>query len=142
MEVQVMKSKPILVFFFVAVGIATVAMSPQGRAGNTESIRGWVSDEACARGRAESGTYTQTNGDCAKQCVAKRKKIVLIDPARKRILIIANQDIAKKNVGDFVEATGDVDSRTQTMKVDSLKLLDRNHAMCGVPARKKDQQKP
>jgi hypothetical protein len=136
-----MKSKPILVFSFVAIGIATVAISPQSLAGNTESIRGWLSDEGCARGRAESGTYTQTNGDCAKQCVAKGKKIVLIDPTRKRILLIANQDFAKKNVGDYVEVSGDVDSHAQTMKVDSVKFLDSNHAMCGVPAQKKHQQK-
>jgi hypothetical protein len=137
-----MKSKPILVFSFVAIGIATVAIGPQSLAGNTESIRGWLSDEGCARGRAESGIYSQTNGDCAKQCVAKGKKIVVIDPTRKRILVIANQDIAKKNVGDYVEVSGDVDSRSQTMKVDSLKFLHSNQATCGVPPRKKDQPKP
>jgi hypothetical protein len=141
-EAPVMKSKGILAFSFVAMGIASVAISPQSLARNTELIRGWLSDEGCARGRAESGTYTQTNGDCAKQCVAQGKKIVLIDPTRKRILIVRNQDIAKKNVGDYVEVSGVVDSDAQTIKVDSLKFLDRNHAMCGVPARKKDQAKP
>lgn len=137
-----MKSKPILVFSFVAIGIATVAIHPQSLLGNRESIRGWLSDEGCARGRAENGTYTQTNADCAKQCVAKGKKIVLIDPTGKRILIIANQDFVEKNVGDYVEVSRDVDSHAQTMKVDSLKFLDGNHAMCGVPARKNDRPKP
>jgi hypothetical protein len=135
-----MKCQSVLSSFLFKACAASIALSPASLAG-TESIRGWLSDESCAKGRAESGTYTQTSGECAKQCVAKGKKIVLIDPANKRILVIANQDIAKKNVGDYVEVSGEVDAQAKTIKVDSLKFLDSNHAMCDAPPRKKDQQK-
>src|SRR5580704_2658727 len=73
------------------------------------AIRGWLSDEGCARGRAQSGTFTATNPDCAKECVAKGKKIVLIDPERKMIFEIANQNLARKNIGDYVEIAGQMD---------------------------------
>src|SRR5579863_5721173 len=96
-------------FFILAVGasLATIALAIPPRAtSKTEVVRGWLSDEQCAKGRAEGGTYTATNPSCAKECVAKGKKIVLVDPRGKRILVISNPEIAKKNVGDEVEITG------------------------------------
>jgi hypothetical protein len=97
------------------------------------AIRGWLSDEGCARGRAQSGTFTATNPDCAKDCVAKGKKIVLIDPERKMIFVIVNQDLAKKNVGDYVEIAGHMDVQAKTVRVDSLKLLETGTATCDRP---------
>ena len=43
-----------------------------------EVVQGWLSDSNCAKARASGGLYTATNADCAKECVAKGKKIVLI----------------------------------------------------------------
>ena len=64
------------------------------------AIHGWLSDERCARGRAEGGTFAATNPRCAKECVATGGKIVPIDPNRKMIFTIANQSIARTNLGD------------------------------------------
>jgi hypothetical protein len=97
------------------------------------SIRGWLSDERCARGRAESGTYTGTNPRCAKECVAKGRKIVLIDPDRKRILEIANPSLAKKNVGDYVEIVGRMDEKAAAIRIASLKMLAPGAAACERP---------
>jgi hypothetical protein len=126
-------------FFLSAVilGAIGITLGPQGISAKSESIRGWLSDEQCARGRAEAGTYTQTSGRCAKECVAKGKKIVLIDPDGKRILLIANQEIAKKNVGDYVEVSGEIDPKAGTIQIASLRFLDKNRAMCGVEPKKK-----
>jgi hypothetical protein len=99
-------------------------------------LRGWLSDEDCAGRRAKSGVYTGTNPDCAKKCVSEGKKIVFVDPDHKRLLNIVNQDVAKERVGDYVEISGDVDEQAQTLRVDSLKLLEKGHAMCEVPAKK------
>ena len=100
---------------------------------NETAIRGWLSDEGCARGRAEGGAFTATNPECAKECVAKGKKIVLIDPDRKMILDIANQSLAKKNVGDYVEIAGQVDLQAKTVRIASLKMLTRGNATCERP---------
>jgi len=97
------------------------------------AIRGWLSDEGCARGRAEGGTFTATNPQCAKDCVAKGKKIVLIDPDRKMIFEIANQSLAKKNVGDYVEIAGEMDLQAKTVRIASLRMLERGTASCDRP---------
>jgi hypothetical protein len=106
-------------------------------AGGKSVLRGWLSDEGCAGGRAKSGMYTGTNPDCAKKCVSEGKKIVFVDPDHKRLLSIANQDIAKERVGDYVEISGDLDEGTKTLRIGSLKLLEKGRAMCDVPAKKK-----
>jgi hypothetical protein len=130
-------------FFILAVGasLVTIALAmPPRTTSKTEVVRGWLSDEQCAKGRAESGTYTATNPSCAKECVAKGKKIVLVDPRVKRILVISNPEIAKKNVGDEVEITGQVDAQTKTLHADSLKFLEKGSALCAAPAKKKTDQ--
>jgi hypothetical protein len=103
----------------------------------TRVMRGWLSDTNCAKARASSGAYTATNEDCAKECVAAGKKIVLIDPEQKKVVPIANQDAVKDNIGDYVELAGTTEARN-TLHVDSLKFLDNNRAMCGVPEKKAD----
>lgn len=98
-----------------------------------QALRGWLSDEQCAQGRANGGVYTGTNPDCAKQCVAKGAKVVLIVPDQKRILNIANQEVAKNNVGDYVEVTGNIDRQNQVVRIDSLKMITQGRAKCDLP---------
>lgn len=106
-------------------------------AGGKTVIRGWLSDEGCAGGRAHDGVYTGTNPDCARKCVHDGKKIVLVDPEGKRLLVITNQDAAMERVGDYVEISGEADDQAKTLRIDSMKLLEKGRAMCGVPAKKK-----
>lgn len=100
---------------------------------SSATIQGWVSDEGCARGRANSGTFTGTNPECAKKCIASGAKMVLIVPDQRRLLIVANPSAAKANIGDFVEITGSVEART--VHIDSLKMLTKGVAMCDAPAK-------
>ena len=126
--------------FFRLVLTCLIALSfgvPSEFAGGKTVIRGWLSDEGCAGGRAHDGVYTGTNPDCAKKCVGDRKKIVLVDPEGKRLLVIANQDAAAERVGDYVEISGDVDDQAKTLHIDSVKLLEKGRAMCGAPPKKK-----
>src|SRR5438309_128806 len=120
---------------FVIVGI--VLAPGQTMAGGKSVVRGWLSDESCAGGRASSGTYSSTNPDCAKKCVHQGKKIVLVDPEHKRLLTIANQDAARSQVGDYVEISGELDEQARSLRIDSLKLLEKGRAMCDVPKKKK-----
>lgn len=116
------------VFAFGVCGLAQQTV-PQPQT----AIRGWLSDEGCARGRAESGTFTATNPRCARECVAKGKKIVLIDPDRKMIFEIVNQNLAKKNIGDYVEIAGQMDLQARTVRIASLKMLEPGTASCERP---------
>lgn len=115
----------LLFFAFAQIGMA----APEGKT----TVRGWLSDEKCAKSRASNGTYTATGLTCGKQCIAQGQKIALIDPAGKRVLVIENQAAAKKNFGNYVEITGVVDPRTSLLHIDSLKFLDKNRPVCGVP---------
>lgn len=103
---------------------------------NNEVLRGWLSDEQCARGRAAGGTFTATNADCAHKCVGEGKKVVFVDPTGKRVLTLVDQAEAKKNLGNYVEIAGSVDSAKGTLRADSIKFLDQARPMCGVPAKK------
>lgn len=99
--------------------------SAQTEAAKPETVKGWISDEQCARSQARQGVYKGTNPDCVRDCVARGKKIVLIDPAGKRILVIANQDAAKNNLGDYVEINGAVDAAAGTLQINSIQLLKK-----------------
>ncbi len=119
--------------FLLVAGIAISGGAQESNIQPTTPIRGWLSDSQCARGRAESGTYTGTNPRCAKECVAKGKKIVLIDPERKQIFDISNQALAKRNIGDYVEIVGEMDLQKQTVHIASLKMIEPGSASCERP---------
>jgi hypothetical protein len=110
---------------------------PRQLAGSKSTVRGWLSDEGCAGARAKSGVFTSTSPDCAKKCVGEGKQIVLVEPEHKRLLTIANRDAAMERVGDYVEISGDLDEHAGTLRIESVKLLEKGRAMCDVPAKKK-----
>jgi hypothetical protein len=124
-------AKRLLLILLLAGAVCAAAQQSVKPADGT--IRGWLSDEGCARGRASSGTFTATNPECAKECVAKGKKIVLIDPDRKMIFDISNQSLAKNNVGDYVEISGETNLQAKTIRIGSLKMLSVGVASCARP---------
>ena len=65
------------------------------------------------------------------------KRIVFVDSDHKWLLTITNQDAATESIGDYLEVIGTVDEQSKTLRVDSLKLLEKGRAMCDVPAKKK-----
>jgi hypothetical protein len=131
-----MFSRAFFRFVLACLIVLSLGVLPELAGGKTV-IRGWLSDEGCASGRANGGVYTGTNSDCAKKCVRNGKKIVLVDPEDKRLLVIANQDAAMERVGDYVEISGDIDDQAKTVRIDSMKLLEKGRAMCDVPTKKK-----
>jgi hypothetical protein len=112
-----MRLASIFCFATLLISAVLVVAAPPQNTSKTELLKGWLSDEQC-------------------ECVAKGKKIVLVDPIGKRILVLSNQDIGRKNVGDYVEISGEVDSPTMTLHANSLKFLEKGNAMCGVPPKK------
>jgi hypothetical protein len=126
--------RAILLLFAVAL-LSFIASQNVCAAGAT-IIRGWLSDESCARGRASGGVFTGTNPECAKKCIASGAKMVLIVPDQKTILTIDNPATAQTNIGNYVEITGSVKAKTKTLHIDTLKMLTKGVAMCGLPAKK------
>ena len=118
-----------MAFSLVFVLLAYAFSADQTAGLGSKTVKGWLSDEQCARGRASSGAFTGTNPRCAKECVEKGRRIVLIDPQAKRILSIENQKVARDNIGDYVEVQGTVTS-TKLFHIDSLKRLSKGVAAC------------
>jgi hypothetical protein len=125
-----MKIKALILLSGIVLLSINLLARPQTNSLQTEVLRGWFSDEQCAKGRAESGTFTGTNPECAKRCVSQGKKIVFIDPEKKRVLVLANQDAGTNHVGDYVEIAGEIDAKRMTLHADSVKFLEKGVAMC------------
>lgn len=106
------------------------------RAGGAATIKGWISDEGCASGRAKGGIFTGTNPECAKKCIASGAKTVLIVPDQKILLTVDNPAVARNDIGNFVEVSGSVDTKTKTVHIVNLKMLTKGVAMCDPAARK------
>lgn len=127
-------SGPLLLL--LAAVLLPILTSQTVRAGDSTTIKGWISDETCASGRANGGIFTGTNPECAKKCITSGAKTVLIVPDQKVLLTIDNPAAAKENIGNFVEVTGNVDAKTKAVHIVNLKLLTKGVAMCGLPAKK------
>ena len=117
--------------------LAASGLGPRPAGAENQVLRGWISDEGCAPGRARGGVYTGTNPDCAKRCVSEGKKMMFVDPDHKRLLVIVNQEAAKENIGDYVEISGEVDKESKTLQIAALKLIEKGRAMCDLPKKKK-----
>jgi hypothetical protein len=103
-----------------------------------KTLRGWLSDESCASARASSGKFTGTNPDCAKECVVKGRKIVLVDPEAKQVVKIENQDSARDYIGDYVEIKGTMSTQTKMLRIDSLRMLSAGVTECERPKLKNE----
>jgi hypothetical protein len=122
-------SIPILLILMACAWAASQSSSSL----ENKTIRGWLSDESCANARASAGKFTGTNPDCAKECVAKGKKIVLIDPEAKQVVKIETQDSARDYIGDYVEIKGSLSPRTKILRIDSLRMLSTGVTECERP---------
>lgn len=131
-----MKRFRLFVSLTALLGCAALSQTLAQQIAKKTELRGWLSDEGCAGGRASGGLYTGTNPDCAKRCVREGKKIVLVDPDHKRLLTVENPDAATERVGDYVEISGDLNEQAKTLRIDSLKLLEKGRATCDVPKKK------
>jgi len=61
--------------FPLLLAIAGIVFAPgQRAAGGKSVVRGRLSDETCAGGRASSETYTGTNPHCAKSASTKARR--------------------------------------------------------------------
>lgn len=130
-----------LAIALLTIFAASSGLIQQSARADGNMLKGWLSDEQCARGRAKSGIFKGTNPECAKQCVAKGTKIVLILPDAKEVLSIENQDAVKDHVGDYVEVTGKIESASnekaaRAIHIETVTMVKKGAAMCAIPKKK------
>lgn len=94
---------------------------------------GWFSDEGCARGRANSGVYTATNPDCARQCIERGSPAVFIAEQEKAIYLVKDYSGVREDLGYKVEVSGILDDEAKTLTVRDVKRLERVSLFCARP---------
>lgn len=95
-----------VVFFMVHLAVGSDA----------STVNGWVSDSQCAaKGTAEA------HADCAKKCISKGAKMVVVTDEDKKVLTVENPDALKGHEGHHVAVTGHVSG--DSIHVESAKML-------------------
>jgi len=94
------------VAFLAALSLAADDTKPQ-------TIAGTITDAKCA---------PKVGGDCAKKCIEKGEKAVLVTDSDKKVLKIDNQDAVTAHAGHHVSVTGTV--KGDTLHVDKVAMLE------------------
>jgi hypothetical protein len=120
-----------LLLYFACFAVLFV-LSPAPRASGEEEFTGMIADSQCAMNvhslsqshkemlaSKEAGT---TNADCVWYCVSQRGGRFVLQNKNK-IYKLDKQDIGKKFAGNKVRVTGTLDSKTNTIHVMSVELV-------------------
>ncbi len=80
------------------------------------TVNGWVTDSGCGvKGMSAD------HAACAKKCLEKGAKMVVVTDEDKKVLTVENPDVLKDHVGHHVAVTGHIDG--DTIHVESAKML-------------------
>ena len=122
----------------VSVGmLLAVSLVPQPQT-TTETWTGWFSDKQCARVRPDEAP--RPNGtSCVKRCLDEGSPAVFISEQARAIYEVRGYPAVKDDVGYHLEITGEVDEKTKTVAIKTVKRLSEVTAMCLVP-RKADKK--
>ncbi len=83
-------------------------------AGDASTVNGYVTDSKC-------GAKGKTNAECAKKCMEKGAKVVVVTDNDDKVLTVDNPDALTEHVGHHVAVTGKVSG--DSIHVDSVKML-------------------
>ena len=80
------------------------------------TIKGYVSDSLCgAKGANEA------HAECARKCMAKGAKTIIVTDGDQKILTVANPDALKGHEGHHVAVTGSLDN--DTIRITNVSML-------------------
>ena len=95
-----------LAVMFMFVGVSFAA--------DTATVNGYVTDSKC-------GTKGKTNAECAKKCMEKGAKMVVVTDGDDKVLTVSNPEALTDHLGHHVAVTGEVNG--DSIHVDSVKML-------------------
>jgi len=105
--------KLLLICFALCLVLSLVVFAS---AADKSTVNGWVSDSECAAKGAKEG-----HDACAKKCMGKGAKMVVVTDEDKKVLTVDNPDALKGHEGHHVAVTGEVSG--DSIHVDSAKML-------------------
>jgi hypothetical protein len=97
----------------ILLAVAFLAALSLADDAKTQTIAGYITDAKCA---------PKVGGDCAKKCVEKGEKAVLVTDSDKKVLKIDNQDAVTAHAGHHVSVTGTVTG--DTLHVDKVAMVE------------------
>lgn len=83
-------------------------------AADATTVNGYVTDSKC-------GAKGKTSAECAKKCMEKGAKVVVVTDGDDKVLAVDNPDALTEHVGHHVAVTGKVSG--DSIHVDSVKML-------------------
>ena len=99
-----------LCVIFLMVGIASAGSD------KASTVNGWVTDSNCGVKGAAAGKE-----DCAKKCLDKGAKMVVVTDKDQKVLTVDNPDALKDHIGHHVAITGH--TTADSIHVESAKML-------------------
>ncbi|HEV2447693.1 MAG TPA: hypothetical protein VGS58_17300 [Candidatus Sulfopaludibacter sp.] len=116
------------------MGVALTGWVPAQE--RTVTWTGWFSDSQCAASRAAGGTFTETNPECAKSCIAKGAAAVFVSEQAHAVFGIKDYPSAIEDLGYHVELRGMADDAAKTIRVREVKRLEYVGASCSRPRKR------
>ena len=112
-----------------ATVMTAVSWSAEPRDTTTRTWTGWISDKQCAR--VTPGEDPRPNGTaCVKKCLAEGSPAVFISEQAKAVYEVLDYPSAPDYVGFRLEVTGEVNEKTRTVSVKSVKRLSEIPNFC------------
>ena len=107
--------KLFLIFVALCVVFMVVAIAAAADKGG-DTVNGWVTDAKCGVKGAAAGKE-----DCAKKCIEKGAKMVVVTDTDQKVLTVDNPDALKDHIGHHVAITGHASG--DSIHVESVKML-------------------
>jgi len=117
--------------------MCVLAVPALAESAKTVTWTGWFSDQKCAAPRAQSGTFTATNPDCAKKCLEEGTPAVFIAQDAKVVLKVTGYANVAADLGYRLEVRGTVNEAGDELAVERVTRLEYQGASCGRPKQKK-----
>ena len=108
--------KVFLLFLALCVAFMMVAIASAGSGKAGDTVNGWVTDAKCGAKGAAAGKE-----ECARKCIEKGEKMVVVTDADQKVLTVENPDALKDHIGHHVAITGH--TTADSIHVESVKML-------------------
>lgn len=103
-----------------------------GSPSDSVSRKGWFDDEKCSTQRVQNGRTGPPGQACTQECIRKGVKVVFIDAQTGKLDRVDNPNPPRGLESDDVEMSGTMNAETKTVHVDSIRVLEKYVARCGV----------
>src|SRR6266540_1014422 len=123
----------------ISIGGVPARSTAEGTAGEPSTMTGWFSDAQCAAPRVKKGIIAPNGAECVKKCLKEGATPVFISQQAKAMYEVRGYPSVATDIGWHVEVVGTIDADGKTIAITSVKRLEEEGAMCGLPKKKTEK---